>query len=120
MGRWVLMVFRGENSLAIRAVTCYNPCYNKHQGSRTSYQQHQRYFIMQGKDDSCPRKSFLMDIKRQLEKWMEEGERLIICMDNNVHIYCKQIDWTLTDPSWFGLKEVVGDFTGQQLGCTYF
>lgn len=114
------MVFRGENDLATRVVTCYNPCHNKHQGLTTSYQQHQRYFIMQETDDLCYRKRFLIDLKRQLEKWMEEGERLIICMDANEHVYCKQIGRTLTDPSGLGLKKVVGDFTGQQMGVTYF
>lgn len=68
LGRWVSMVFRGENGLVTRVVTCYNPCYNSNAGSRTSYQQHRRYFVVKEKDDTCPRKRFLMDLKKQLEK----------------------------------------------------
>ncbi len=51
---------------------------------------------------------------------MQDGERLIVCMDANEHIYCKQIGCTLTTPTGLGLKEIVGDFMGQQLGATYF
>lgn len=120
LGRWVSMVFRGENGLVTRVVTCYNPCYNTNKGSRTSYQQHRRYFVTKEKDDTCPRRRFLMDLKKQLEAWMEAGERLIVCMDANEDIYRKQIGRTLTDPAGLGLKEVVGEFTGEKIGATYF
>jgi hypothetical protein len=120
LGRWVSMVLVGENGMVMRIVTCYNPCYNKTQGSRTSYQQQRRYFLTVEKDDTCPRKRFIDDLSKQLEKWQEAGERLIVCMDANEHIYKKKIGRTLTDPSGLGLKEVVGEFTGEKLGATYF
>jgi exonuclease III len=102
LGRWVSMVLVGENGMVTRIVTCYNPCYNKTQGSRTSYQQQRRYFLTVEKDDTCPRKRFIDDLSKQLEKWQEAGERLIVCMDANEHIYKKKIgDRSYVDgPIW--------------------
>jgi hypothetical protein len=114
LGRWVLMVFRGENGLVTRVVTCYNLCYNTNKGSRNSYQQHRRYFVTKEKDDTCPQKQFLSDLKKQLEARMENGQRLIVCMDANEDNYQKQIGQDSE------LKEVVGEFTGEKLGEIYF
>jgi hypothetical protein len=41
-------------------------------------------------------------------------------MEANEHSYRKQIGKTLTDPHGLGLKEAVGEYTGQKLGPTYF
>ena len=38
LGRWVVMTFRGKGGLTTRIVCSYNPCYNKNQVSKTSYQ----------------------------------------------------------------------------------
>jgi hypothetical protein len=57
LGRWVVMVFRGQNGVVTRIICAYNPFYNTKDGSRTSYQQHRRYFIVKEKDTTCPRKS---------------------------------------------------------------
>lgn len=72
------------------------------------------------KDDTCPWKRFVDDLCKQLEKWQGAGERLIVCMDANEHIYKKKIPSTHRDSSGLGLKEVVGDFTGKKIGATYF
>eukprot|EP00956_Cyclotella_meneghiniana_P012309 scaffold17488_cov39-Cyclotella_meneghiniana.AAC.2 len=70
-GRWVVMVFRGENGITTRIVCGYNPCYNRKKQSKTSYQQARE------KDLTCPRKQFRDDLIKQLVQWREEGDRLI-------------------------------------------
>eukprot|EP00956_Cyclotella_meneghiniana_P008525 scaffold11544_cov40-Cyclotella_meneghiniana.AAC.1 len=62
LGRWVIMTLRGENGLTTRVISSYNPCYNKNQTSKTSYQQHRRYFLTKEHDDTCPRKRFKEDL----------------------------------------------------------
>jgi hypothetical protein len=62
LGRWVYMTFVGEGGLVTKVVCCYNPCYNKNATSRTSYQQHRRYFINKEHDDTCPRTRFKLDL----------------------------------------------------------
>jgi hypothetical protein len=56
----------------------------------------------------------------QLKTWRSDGDRLIVCLDANEHIYDKSIGKTLTDIEGLAMKEVVGDFTGKKLGATYF
>jgi hypothetical protein len=51
-------------------------------------------------------------------KWREEGDRLIVCLDKNEHIYKKSIGKALTDIDGLAMREVVGDFTCQPVGPT--
>jgi hypothetical protein len=120
LGRWVVMVFRGENGLTTRIVCGYNPCYNRKQQSRTSYQQARRYYITKEKDVTCPRKRFRDDLIKQLTQWREEGDRLVVCLDANEDIYRKELGKKLTAADGLNLTEVVGDFTGSKIGATYF
>ena len=69
---------------------------------------------MKEKDRSCPRKQFREDLVRQLKKWRDSGERLVVCMDANKDIYSKSIGKALTDPEGLGMAEVVGEFTGKK------
>ena len=57
---------------------------------------------------------------RQLGQWREAGDRLIVCMDANQHIYKKSIGKALVNEEGLGMTEVVGDFTGKQVGATFF
>ena len=56
----------------------------------------------------------------QLRKWRADSDCLIVCLDANEHIYDKSIGKALTEIDGLVMKEVVGDFTGKQLGTTYF
>ena len=121
LGRWVVMVFRGSDGITTRVVCGYNPCYNKHGfHSRTSYQQHRRYFVQKEKDSTCPRTRFRQDLLRQLTQWRNAGDRLIVCLDTNENIYTKSIGKALTSHTGLDMREVVGEFTGKQLGATFF
>jgi hypothetical protein len=71
LGRWVVMTFVGAGGIVSRVVCCYNPCYNKNQVSKTSYQQQRRYFISKEHDDTCPWKRFLQDLLVLLKGWRE-------------------------------------------------
>ena len=48
------------------------------------------------------------------------GDRLIMCMIENEHIYKKEIGKSLTDVEGLGMQEVVGAFTGENIGATFF
>lgn len=52
--------------------------------------------------------------------WKEAGDRIIVCLDINEHIYKKTIGKTLTDTDGIALKEVIGAFTGESIGATHF
>lgn len=120
LGRWVVMVFRGQGNITTRVVCGYNPCYNKKDHSKTSYQQHRCYYVKKEKDTTCPRTRFRRNLIDQLTEWRANGDRLIVCLDANEHIYRKSIGKTLTDAAGLDMSEVVGDFTGRPLGATFF
>jgi hypothetical protein len=88
--------------------------------SSTAYQQHRRYFITKKGDLTCPRTKFRVDFVAQLKKWREEGDRLIVCLDANEHIYKKSIGQALTNIKGLAMQEVVGAFTHQPVGPTFF
>jgi hypothetical protein len=56
----------------------------------------------------------------QLKKWREDGNQLIVCLDVDQHIYKKSIGHTLTDIEGLAMREVVGAFSHQPVGPTFF
>ena len=114
------MTLVGEDGFKTRMVCGYNPCYNNKKGSSTTYQQHRRFFITTKKDTTCPRKKFKEDLIAQLKKWRAEGDRIILAMDANEHIYDKSLGKELTDAAGLDMSEVVGEFTGEKIGATFF
>ena len=96
IGRWVIIVFQGSKGIETRIVCGYNSRYNKKMKSRTSYQQKPRYLILKEKDRTCPRKRLYDDLLRQLQDWIEERDRIIICMDASNYIYNKILGKSIT------------------------
>jgi hypothetical protein len=119
LGRWTGMKLQGKG-IRTRAVCRCNPCMNSKLNSGASYQQHRHFFITQQKDDSCLRKQFREDLVKQLEKWREEGDRIIVCMDANENMYKKSIGKAQTNKDGLNMVEVVGEFTGKKIGATSF
>ncbi len=56
----------------------------------------------------------------QLKEWRAEGDWIVVCMDANKDIYCKSMGKALMDQDGLNMSEMVGDFTGEKLGTTYF
>ena len=56
----------------------------------------------------------------QLRRWQQDEDKLIVCLDANEDIYCKLIGKALTDINGLVMKEVVGKFTCQPVGLTFF
>jgi hypothetical protein len=55
-----------------------------------------------------------------MEQWRVAGKHLVLCLDANENIYRAELGRQLTDLHSLDLKEVVGEFTGRQLGATFF
>ncbi len=56
----------------------------------------------------------------QLMRWREEGNKIVVCLDANENIYHKFLGNALTNVDGLNMREVVGTFTGKQIGATYF
>jgi hypothetical protein len=63
---------------------------------------------------------FREDLVAQLMRWRKDGDRLIVCLDANEHIYKKWIGKALTDIKGLAIKEVVGEFTRIPICSTFF
>ncbi len=68
----------------------------------------------------CPREWFCKDLLQQMKQWPAAGKRLVLCLDANENIYRAKLGRQLRDLHSLGMKEVVGEFTGRQLGDTFF
>ncbi len=55
-----------------------------------------------------------------MSRWRSEGDKLIVCLDTNEHIYRKAIGKSLMNIEGLAMKEVVGEFTGKKIGTTFF
>jgi hypothetical protein len=113
------MMLRGDG-VRMRVVCGYNPCYNKNTNSSTTYQQLRCFFITQRRDLTCMQTKFREDLVAQLMRWGNDGDRLIVCLDANKHIYKKLIGKALTDIKGLAMKEVAGKFIGTPIGSTFF
>ena len=120
LGRWVVMTLRGSDDIITRVVCGYNPCGNDKPESSTVYQQHRRYFINKENSLRCPRVRFREDLIELLTRWRSEGNKLIVCLDANENIYRKSLGKALSNSDTLAMKEVVGSFTGKQIGPTHF
>ena len=120
LGRWSHMVFRGDDGFLTRVVCGYSPCYNRNLASGTSYAQQKRYWLASKGNDCCPRAKLKEELIAKLKEWRKSGDRLIVCMDANEHVYNKSLGRDITDPNGLDMLEVVGQFTGTELGATYF
>jgi hypothetical protein len=107
------------DGIRTRIICGYNPCYNNKTDNSTTYQQHRRYFRPRN-ENQCPRSLFREHLISTFKKWREEGDRLIVCLDANEDIYKKSIGKALTDNDGLAMNEVVGTFTGKNIGSTFF
>jgi hypothetical protein len=56
----------------------------------------------------------------QLQKWCEEGDRLILCLNANEDTYKKSFGKVLTNINDLAIKKVVGEITCTPVGTTFF
>ena len=60
------------------------------------------------------------DLINQLQDWIEEGDRIILCMDENEEIYKKSLGKYITARNELIMNEGVGKFTVKKIGATFF
>ena len=120
LGRWSWILFGGSDGHMTRLITAYNPCKSGRANSGTLYQQQRRYFIMKKKDLTCPRTLFRRHLISAIKKWRNAGERIVLYMDQNEHVYDEMLGKTLSDRNGLNLQEVILKQTGIQTGATFF
>ncbi len=119
LGRWSWILFGGSDKHMTRLITAYNPCKSGKANSSTSYQQQRRYFIMKKKDLTCPRMLFRQHLTAAIDKWRRAGERIILFMDHNEHVYDGTLGKALSNREGRNLHEVILKQTGIPMGATF-
>jgi hypothetical protein len=120
LGRWSWILFRGSDGHMTRLITAYNPCKSGRVNSGMSYQQQQQYFIMNKKDLTCPRTLFWRHLTAAIAKWRDAGERIVLFMDHNKHVYDGVLGKALSNRNGLNLQEVILKQTGAPTGATFF
>ena len=84
LGRWSTVTLTGKNDINTTILTCYCPSRSTSIGS--SYAQ-QLLYIANNKDNlpdvNCPRQLFGIDLKNEIEKFMNKGHKIIVMGDFN-------------------------------------
>ncbi len=53
---------------------------------------------------------------KQIRKWRAEGDRIVLFMDHNEHVYDGALGKALSDSEGLNLQEVIFQHTGTKLG----
>jgi hypothetical protein len=77
-------------------------------------------FCEKKKDLTCPLILFRQQLVKQIKKWRAEGDRIIIFMDHNEHVYNRALRKTLSDSEGLNFQEVILQHTGTKTGATFF
>ena len=88
LGRWISQLFEGKGNHKARLVSGYFPCKST-AGEHTVYTQHKDHFRSRAadEDDSAsdrePHQAWLEDFQEEIEKWLEDDEKIVIRLDAN-------------------------------------
>ncbi len=75
---------------------------------------------MKKKDLTCPLIMFRQQLIKQLNKWRAEGDRIVLFMDHNEHVYDGALRKMLSDSTGLNLQEVILQHTSTRTGATFF
>ena len=81
LGRWAWMIYKGHSGVSLRYIAAYRPVLNKDRPPSVWSQQ--RTYFQQHNEDWCPRDMFTIDLCKEIERWLESGDQLILGVDAN-------------------------------------
>ena len=113
-------MFGGSDGHMTRLIMAYNPCESGEVNSGTSYQQQHQDFIMKKKDHTCPQTLFRQHLTKNIAKWRDACERIVLFMDHNKHVYDGMLEKALSNREGLNLQEVILKQTGTPTGATFF
>ncbi len=89
LGRWSWTHYRGKNNQTLRIISAYRP--NHPNWPFTVYAQQNAFFHSIG-SPRCPRKAFLQDLCKDINNFLESGDKIILMLDGNSNM--RQSDLT--------------------------
>ena len=75
---------------------------------------------MKTNDLTCPRMLFRQHLTTAIAKWRDAGERIVLFMAHNEHVYHGMLGKALSNREGLNLQEVILKQTGTPTGATFF
>ena len=91
LGRWCWQLFRGKDDIRVRMVSIYFPTIprDKKFGHKKVYSQQQKA-LLQMKITESVWATFWTDLTKEIDKWIQEGDQLILGGDWNIDVRKEQ------------------------------
>lgn len=90
LGRWVFCRVRGKDNVHTRFITAYKPCKSSID-LNSVWMQHTKYFREKGIQDPNPRKRFDDNLCKEIEKWMNIGDNIVLGIDTNKDVRTSEL-----------------------------
>jgi hypothetical protein len=94
LGRWVWTQYRGKGNRCLRVVTAYRPCKKTTASPYATWTQQQTHFQSKNQDRE-PRTAILDDLQSEINRWVADGEHVVLMMDYNEDVRSEAITWFL-------------------------
>ena len=113
-GRWSEMLIQGKEDRQIRVITLYRPNHNA--GKINSVFNITKTTMTSEGDLRCPREAIYEDLDKEIKRWLEQEEELIIMLDANEDVRKgSTANWM---KKW-GLREAIMTRHGKNAPPTY-
>jgi hypothetical protein len=89
LGRWTWARIQGKGGIILRYVSVYCPCENR--SGKISVWAQQKTHLQNSNNDRDPCRAFLEDLAKELEKWNNGGDQILLCGDLNHDISSQKI-----------------------------
>eukprot|EP00957_Ditylum_brightwellii_P076253 5796075-Ditylum_brightwellii.AAC.1 len=83
LSRWVSMKLSVAAEVTTRLVISYMPSNSNNNRLNAIKAQHQRHLWYKLKDFRCPHRAWCEDLIAQLNRWRDDGERILLMADVN-------------------------------------
>ena len=90
LGRWCSVKVRGKGGVIMRIVSVYVPIVTKSHGNKTVHAQQQAALLKLKKTKSVIA-TFWSDLWKEIDKWIENGEKLVITGDWNQDVQSQSL-----------------------------
>lgn len=107
LGRWAWTTLRGKNGVSVRIVSAYRSVDNQ-SGAMSAWNQ-QRHVLQKIGIMEDPRKQFVSDLALELQKWLLEGDTIILGLDLNEPLLSSSFTEKMTE---IGLINILNEKHG--------
>ncbi len=115
LGRWVWTQYRGKGNRRLRVITAYRPCQKTASSPFATWTQQRTHFQSKNQDRE-PRKAIFDDLAGEINRWVADGEHVVLMMDCNEDVRSNTITTFLNE---CGMRDIVLERHGNEAPRTH-